>query len=733
MIRSLFSLLVATALFVPCALADAATLAPITLLLDEEREVADAPAGSAGSSSNTDAVEVKANSRTLVAKAPGKATVTFSGGAADATVEVTVANVTPVVRLDGKDVALSGQTVVYSGRDLPLQVQAPKADGTLKEITGDVKVTSSNPGVIDYDKPNKKLQIKVPAHADLIDPPAPAVRIDLKFGDQTIPVNFIVAEAPTAATVELPSRIQEQSSKLTQVKVTGAGGGTYPSTSTRFAGLYQYKCSADGGVARMQADQRTLEVDKLADNQSTAPVTVKCNILAVDGSPLLQQGISKNVVAFQSGGTIVLTPNTLSLFAGQNSKVEARLLGRDRKEITDRAVEFSVDNGVDGATVAKQGDRAAIVTVSKDRSKLPAGGQINVTARAVTETGAEVTATLPVTIVNAAGFTRVRGGLEMIDYETAKDLYGSRTAEDFYIAKITLLNDLGGDHAGASILVFSSSLGIGVNLQKAPFVGNKMRKRDVKKLVDEEQWKPITYGDLRKLGLPINYPLGVNEVPHMSHPGSPGLGIDKEIVYTCDDIWYAEQAAEAFELTADEAKLPKEDRERIIQEKRRQRDERAAAARLRQLRYRPYPYDMVIKSFDPRDNRTGRSRTFRALTFAGSVASFITGVPNFGATSQFMAVSDKVANVLIPGLAVYWPSLRETQRQNLIDDTMHPIEEIPYGSSLTKMIFLPKYPFQGLQADHWFRISEICPFDFQLEVAISHKERQMVPVSPTAN
>jgi hypothetical protein len=168
-------------------------------------------------------------------------------------------------------------------------------------------------------------------------------------------------------------------------------------------------------------------------------------------------------------------------------------------------------------------------------------------------------------------------------------------------------------------------------------------------------------------------------------------------------------------------------------DRRRKRDERVAAARLRQLRYRPYPYDMVIKSFDPRNDRTGRSMTFRALTFAGAVASFFTGVPNFGATSQFMAVNEKVGSVLVPALAVLWPSLADTQRQNLVDDTMHPIEEIPYGSSLTKMVFLPKYPFQGLEADHWFRITEICPFDFQVEVAISHKEKQLVPVSPLAN
>jgi len=106
-------------------------------------------------------------------------------------------------------------------------------------------------------------------------------------------------------------------------------------------------------------------------------------------------------------------------------------------------------------------------------------------------------------------------------------------------------------------------------------------------------------------------------------------------------------------------------------------------------------------------------------------------VPNFGASNEFIAVNEKFGNILVPALGVLWPSLKETQRQNLVSDTMHPIEEIPYASSLTKVIFLPKYAFQGFKSGYWFKISEICPYNFHVQVAITRKDtRQNVNVAP---
>lgn len=714
------------------ALAAVQNLSPVTLEFGEKKTVADAPAGSAGSSSDEAVVRIE-NDRTLVGGKPGTAKVTFKNGNDPvAEVDVTVEEMTTIVELTrgGKQVPITGETLVFAGDSFPLTVKRQKRDGTLEVITAGTTTVPANKELIDGTIAD--LDVKSVTHTGIIDPPPPSARVDLQLPNGTTQsLHFLVAEKPATVTVDMPERLREETATPIQVKVTGGGGGIYRSTTTQFPKLYSYDCDAtktnDTENPLVTVRDETLNIGRIGP-ASDRTIRVKCSVRALDRTDIAAIRGHRDVTALQSGGRILLTPATLSLFTGQNSKVTAALVDRNGNAIDNRRVEWSIAGGADGLILAPQGDNAVVVTASKDRTKIPESGVINVTAKAQVDGGTEISAALPVSIVNASGFTLVRGALEMLDYETAKDLYGSRTAEDFYVAKITLMNDLDEKLAGASILVFSSSLGIGVNLQKAEHPSNKMRKRDVARLTKERAWKPITYADLRKLGLPINYPLPMDDVPRMVPPGQPTNDLDNNIIYTCDDIWYAEQS---IQLTPQERESP--DVEKILERKKREREDRVSAARLRQLRYRPYPYDMVIKSFDPRDNRTGRSLTFRALTFAGSVASFVTGVPNFGASEQLIAVNEKFGSVLVPALATFWPSTRETQRQNLVDDTMHPIEEIPYGASLTKMIFLPKYPFQGLAADYWFRISEICPFDFHVEVAISHKEKQVVPVSPIAN
>ena len=49
---------------------------------------------------------------------------------------------------------------------------------------------------------------------------------------------------------------------------------------------------------------------------------------------------------------------------------------------------------------------------------------------------------------------------------------------------------------------------------------------------------------------------------------------------------------------------------------------------------------------------------------------------------------------------------------------MKPIEEIPYGADVTRVIFVPKKSFKGLIRGHTTRISEICPYFFKIDVAV---------------
>jgi hypothetical protein len=69
-----------------------------------------------------------------------------------------------------------------------------------------------------------------------------------------------------------------------------------------------------------------------------------------------------------------------------------------------------------------------------------------------------------------------------------------------------------------------------------------------------------------------------------------------------------------------------------------------------------------------------------------------------------------------------WPSLRETERQNIINETMKPIEEIPYGSDFNRTIFFPKGSFRRIVMDQEVRIATICPYYFVIGVAVLHKD-----------
>lgn len=680
---------------------------------------------------------VKVRGPVVEGVASGKKTITFRDTGTPPKplliATVTVTEINPVIKLKRNQeittiTDAASAVTVFTGDEYQLTVQGHNSDGTLRPIEPKA-VESSLKTVVQPDPNLQEIKIALPPNDSRIDPPPAeaAITIELPDGKSHI-IRFRVVEQPASVRVELPPTVRERTDTTIPVTVTGTAGGVYHSLSAQFGTVYRYSCNytptanakANDFVAVGVPDGMKLRASRInteeAREKGFDPLPNPNGLVKCTAFPLgRDNGVNgeAKIAIVPSGGSIRLSPPTLTLFGGQQGTVEAKAFDRSNKAIPDAHVSWELMGGGDAAVLTPQSDTMLMLTVSSDPSKIPPTGILTIVASTPAPDGSVINTQMAVKVVGATGFTRVRGSLEMLDYRTAKDLYGSQTAEDFFVAKITLLNDLGADLAGSSILVFSSSLEVGVNMQKAECAGAKPPRHKCKKDGKEVKWEPVRYRDLRRLGLPVDYPLNPDALPRRFAPGAPRSEFDESIVYTCDDIWYEEQRVQ---LTAEEEK-----NEQVRLAKQRDHDDRVAASRLRQLHYRPYPYDMVVKSFDPRDQRTTRSLTFRALTFAGSVASFVTGVPNFGASKQFIAVNEKFANVLVPALAAAWPSMRETQRQNLVSDTMHPIEEIPYASSLTKMIFLPKYPFQGFAADTWFRISEICPFDFKVQVALSSK------------
>jgi hypothetical protein len=657
---------------------------------------------------------------------------------------------------------------VVSGDVYTLSVQHQGPDGDLFDAKVGPSLPSDLVAPLKFDKTSRSITFAdPPAAKKLVNAPPVEASLVLSLEEDGTKhtILFEIVEKPDKVTVEVPAVIHEDVSQQVNVIVTGTAEGVHQLSSAVSASQYAYECSrveltnadesaplSNATVSNGKLSVGRFDLNNTSVAQVSATVKIRCSAKVIDrNDTLLNAAKDVAVKITPSGGSIRFTPPSMTIAAGDSARITATAVNRLNGE-TSRPVVWSLVEPTEAATITQDASNTVTLVTVPDPAHLPSNGILKLRATvAATSDAQEIIAELPVRIAFPTGFTFVRGSLEMIDAQTAHDLYGPATARDFFIAKITILNDLKDDprehNAGASILVFSSSLAIGVNLEKNDGLTDVQRKqlreaktaddaialkrgfekqqgwrfhlpgRDSSPEADDPIWHPIEPEDLRILGLPTAYPLQRSRMV----PQPEGSSSTAAPIYTCDDVWYAEQAV-------DLSKACPEGEPACASRVRAEHDNAVAAARLRQLHYRPYPYDLVVKSFDPRDNRTARAITFRALTFAGALASFVTGVPNFGASKQFIAVNEKFGNVLVPGLAALWPNLRETQRQNLITDTMHPIEEVPFGSSLTKVVFLPKYPFQGFRANTWFRISEICPFDFQVEVAVSPKRQ---PITPT--
>jgi hypothetical protein len=140
------------------------------------------------------------------------------------------------------------------------------------------------------------------------------------------------------------------------------------------------------------------------------------------------------------------------------------------------------------------------------------------------------------------------------------------------------------------------------------------------------------------------------------------------------------------------------------------------------ITYRPFTFEMMVNTLDRRDERSRRSRVFKVLELVGTGTSFVTSIAVPGPSSDLPLGLEKYRNLLLPGLDKLFPSYKEQQRQNIVSQAMKEIEEIPFGSDITRVIFIPKRNIHGLLRGHDVRISEICPFFFKIQVAIVSKK-----------
>jgi hypothetical protein len=105
---------------------------------------------------------------------------------------------------------------------------------------------------------------------------------------------------------------------------------------------------------------------------------------------------------------------------------------------------------------------------------------------------------------------------------------------------------------------------------------------------------------------------------------------------------------------------------------------------------------MVLNTQDRRDNRSTRSIVLKTMNGLSSLASFVTAIAVPGAGSDLPLGLDKFRNLLIPSFEKLFPSLNEIQRQNITSMVMRPLEEIPFGSDITRVLFFPKKSIEGV-------------------------------------
>jgi hypothetical protein len=102
----------------------------------------------------------------------------------------------------------------------------------------------------------------------------------------------------------------------------------------------------------------------------------------------------------------------------------------------------------------------------------------------------------------------------------------------------------------------------------------------------------------------------------------------------------------------------------------------------------------------------------------------VTAIAVPGPSSDLPLGLDKFRNLLIPSFERLFPSMREVQRQNIISMAMRPLEEVPFGSDITRVVFFPKKPIKGAIPSTEIRIAGISISDSCAEVAVVKKNGQ---------
>ncbi len=379
-----------------------------------------------------------------------------------------------------------------------------------------------------------------------------------------------------------------------------------------------------------------------------------------------------------------LNPNE-SLRKGRNKEITAKIRGEGKDIEGDITLASGnedcvfVDDLGGNKFVLKAGDENCDSTI------------ITATATVNGKTLSQRFSISPKTVI---GFKPLKIRLDMLDGQTARDLFGKKSTDEYFIAKIRLFNNIKESESqnADSILVYSESLEVKVAVEWR--VSGSKGKVPVWTTI----YNPVTRQYVKAQAVDA---------------AGATLFVDASEWQTLD-----EQTARAWfpgaQLTA--APDPKSPCKAIKQEN-------------MFVPYRPLTFEMVSNTQERRNNRSWRSRLLTAIYGLTSMTSFITTVAVPKSSNDLKPGLDNFRNLIIPNFEKLFPSHNELERQNITSMVMRPLEEIPFGSDITRIVFFPKRKISGVLSNQpnarktELRISAVSISDACADVGIITKVR----------
>jgi hypothetical protein len=341
--------------------------------------------------------------------------------------------------------------------------------------------------------------------------------------------------------------------------------------------------------------------------------------------------------------------------------------------------------GDTGASSGQTPAAAAALSRRRRRAKRPNVIPITAIARSTVNPAITITGKAFVQLREITKFQPLSVKLNVMDDTTAKDLYGGVAAREYYILMVRMFNDLRDDetkrYTGSSIIVYSGSVEVAVNLEKQYDKASKSAKANSKPSPSPSPGKESYVADGRWYEVDPEQDVQI-PITDMQYTNKSPEGDDTQLPFGSDPVCNDT------------------------------------------ITYRPLMFEMVVNTVDRREGRSLRSRIFDGLELVGLGASFSSAIRFPRPGRDLPIVADRLGNLLVPGLEKFFPSLAEQHRQNIVSQVMKPLEEVPFGSDITRVLFIPKRALRGMIPNHKVRISQVCPYYFKIRVAVVDKSGQ---------